>query len=338
MTALEAVAADAEAMIASVFVFAAPIVAEKNNVPMISVILQPMAMLSAYDPPHTRDFWMMRGAPVGAAGARWNRFAYGALRSVLDRLYGKRIDRARSMEGLPPTGARALLDAPDRALLRLGCYSPQLAALPRDAAGATRIVGFPQFDGAEFGDHAPDPAITAFLAAGPPPLVFTLGTFAVDGAGGFYERAAAAAHSLGMRAILLVGGAAPPRRDDDVLRCGYTPHSQLFPKAAVIIHHGGVGTTGQAMRAGKPQLIVPHMGDQHDHAARLVRLGVGLRLEPRRFTVRRATREIAVLLRQPSFRANAARIAHAMRGEHGADAAANAIADALDTYQSQSQE
>uniref|UniRef100_UPI0035CC38C4 glycosyltransferase n=1 Tax=uncultured Sphingomonas sp. TaxID=158754 RepID=UPI0035CC38C4 len=338
VTALEAVAADGEAMVASVFVFASPIVAEKHDMPMISVILQPMAMRSAYDPPHTPEFWMMRGAPVGTAGARWNRFAYAALHLVLDHLYGKRIDRVRMAQGLSPTGARGLLGAPDRALLQLGCCSPQLAPLPRDASRATRIVGFPQFDRADGDSHALDPAIATFLAAGPPPLVFTVGTFAVDGAGAFYERAAAAARALRMRAILLVGGVAPPRLDGDMLRCGYAPHSQLFPHAAAIIHHGGVGTAGQAMRAGKPQLGVPHMGDQHDHAARLVRLGVGLRVAPRRFTVRRDTRQIAVLLRQPSFRANASRLAQAMRDEQGAVAAAAAIAGVPNASRSKSQE
>lgn len=80
------------------------------------------------------------------------------------------------------------------------------------------------------------------------------------------------------------------------------------------------------------------MGDQHDQATRLVRLGVGLRLDPRRFTLRCATRQISVLLRQQSFGANAARVADAMRCEHGPDAAADAIASALDAYRSQSQD
>ena len=246
--ALDELAADAIAIVASIFVIAAPMVAEKRDVPLVSVILQPMAMLSAYDPPRTPDFWMMAFPPLGQLGALWNRGAYAMIRWLLDRLYGQRIDRVRVEYGLPQRGARNLLDPPETALLRLGCYSTQLGALPPDAAASTRIVGFPMFDSDSGRPEAIDPAIEAFLAAGTPPIIFTLGTFAVSGAGSFYEKAAKVARRTGMRAILLAGGDARIIIDGDVLSCGYAPHSLLFPRASAIVHHGGVGTTGQALK------------------------------------------------------------------------------------------
>lgn len=327
--ALDDVAADAEAIVASTFVFAAPMIAEKRDIPLISVILQPMAMLSADDPPSTPDFWMMRRAPVGLAGRLWNRAAYSVLRRILHGLYGRRIDNVRAEHGLPPTGALHMLEPGERSILRLCCYSSQLAALPPDADASSRIVGFPMFDSDSGKDEALDPALAAFLAAGPPPLVFTLGTFAVNSAGRFYETAAQVASRMNMRAVLLVGGNLAPTIEGDVLRCGYAPHSLLFAHAAAVIHHGGVGTTGQALRAGKPQLVVPHMGDQNDHAHRVERIGAGLRLKASRFTAARATKRIETLLRQPSFGAVAAEIASRMSSEHGADAAADAIVQAL---------
>ena len=328
--ALEAVALDAEAIVASIFVFAAPIVAEKHDLPLVSVILQPMAMLSAYDPPRTPDFWMMRRPPVGRIGRAWNRAGYATIRWVLDRLYGGRIDRVRAEHGLPATGAGRVLEPPARCDLRLGCYSPQLGAAQPDAPPSTRIVGFPVFD-SDSGKQEPlDPVLAAFLAGGPPPLVFTLGTFAVNGAGSFYDRAAAVARRLGRRAVLLVGDTSAPTIDGDILRCGYAPHSLLFPQAAAIVHHGGVGTTGQSLRAGKPQLVVPHMGDQNDHAHRIARMGAGLRVKPRRFSVARATRLLTNLLDQSSYRTTAEAIAARMAHEHGADAAADAIVRVLD--------
>jgi UDP:flavonoid glycosyltransferase YjiC (YdhE family) len=193
------------------------------------------------------------------------------------------------------------------------------------------MVGFPFFDSHSGGPEVLGPALTEFLEEGPPPIVFTLGTFAVLGPGDFYARAAEVARALGRRAVLLTGEAAAPRADGDIFRCGYVPHSLLFPRAAVIVHHGGVGTTGQALRAGKPQLIVPHMGDQHDHAHRIERLGVGLSLKARQFAIRRAVPRINRLLDQPSYREQACRVGRIVAQERGADNAAAAIADLLST-------
>ena len=47
---------------------------------------------------------------------------------------------------------------------------------------------------------------------------------------------------------------------------GYAPYSGLFPRCSAIVHQGGVGTTAQAMRSGRPMLVVPFGFDQHDNA------------------------------------------------------------------------
>lgn len=327
--ALDLAAADAEAIIASIFMFAAPIVAEKHGTPLISVVLQPMAMLSAFDPPATPDFWMMKASPAGNLGAAWNRAVYAMMRQVLRLLYSRRIDGVRAEHGLPARGAARMLEPGSQARLVLGCYSPLLGTLPRDALPNTRIVGFPIFDSHSGAPEALDPALVAFLGEGPPPIVFTLGTFAVHGAGTFYAEAAETARRLGRRAVLLTGEKAAPARTGDIFRCAYAPHSLLFPRAAAIVHHGGVGTTGQALRAGKPQLIVPHMGDQNDHAHRIRRMGVGLSLKASRFTAGRAAPLIAALLREGAYRCRALEIGQRASLEHGADAAADAIEEAL---------
>ena len=68
-----------------------------------------------------------------------------------------------------------------------------------------------------------------------------------------------------------------------VRHCGYIPFSQLLPRAAALVHHGGIGTTAQALAAGIPQLIMPMSHDQPDNAARVQRLGVGRSLRPKAF-------------------------------------------------------
>jgi UDP:flavonoid glycosyltransferase YjiC (YdhE family) len=65
-----------------------------------------------------------------------------------------------------------------------------------------------------------------------------------------------------------------------IFTCAYTPHSLIFPRAGLIVHHGGIGTTGQALRVGKPQLVVPHMGDKPDNTRRIVVMGLAKRCPP----------------------------------------------------------
>ena len=64
-------------------------------------------------------------------------------------------------------------------------------------------------------------------------------------------------------------------KNDNIMLVNNVPHSKLFKKMAVIVHHGGAGTTHAASRAGKPQIIVPHMIDQYYWGERILRLGAG---------------------------------------------------------------
>lgn len=76
----------------------------------------------------------------------------------------------------------------------------------------------------------------------------------------------------------------------------YAPFGSLVPRAAALVHHGGVGTLAQALRAGCPQLVMPMAFDQPDNAVRLERLGVGRYLRPSRFTGMAVARELDALL------------------------------------------
>ncbi len=326
---LDALAADADLIVAASFVLAAPIVAEKRKLPLVSVVLQPMALLSALDPPRTRDFWMMAGAPASRVATAWNRAVYAMLREALQGLYGRTIDQVRADHGLLPVGGRRMFEANGSAALTIGCYSSYFAPLPSDAPVTARLVGFPLFDSESGVGNDLDPALEAFLAEGPPPLVFTLGTFATHAPGDFYIQAAAVARRLGRRAVLLTGRHSAAQSDPSIFECAYAPHSRVFPYVAAIVHHGGIGTTGQALRAGKPQLVVPHMGDQNDHADRIVQLGVGLTLKPARFTADQATPILALLLNNQSIRDAAARIGACIRTETAAAEAASLIAQEL---------
>lgn len=319
--ALDVIAADADVLVASLFMFAAPIVAEKRKLPFVPVVLQPMTLFSAFDPPRTPDAWMLRRSP-GALGRGWNRLIFATARKALAFRYCERVDAVRVEHGLARNRHGPSLTPSADAASVLCCWSPLMGPLPPDAPPRAVFTGFPIYDGEAV---TLDAELTNFLRSGPPPLVFTLGSFAVYAPGDFYDQAAEAARRLGLRAVLLMGEQASAPPDRAVLARDYVPHSALFPHAAAVIHHGGVGTTAQALLAGKPQLIAPHMGDQYDNGWRVERLGAGRNLRSERFGAATAAAMLSDLLNDPSCLAAAKRAAAEMRREDGAELAADAV-------------
>ena len=86
-----------------------------------------------------------------------------------------------------------------------------------------------------------------------------------------------AARTLGLRSIISHGwgNIAPLDAGADCLSVGEVAHDKFFARVAVVVHHGGAGTTTAAVKAGKAQIIVPHLYDQYYWAARVQHLGVG---------------------------------------------------------------
>ena len=324
--ALDELAAEADVIAGSIFAFAADIVAEKRRLPLAAVVLQPMALFSAWQPPSAPGFALMRHSPGSAVGRGWNHAMLTVARQVLRRQYASRIDAVRAEHGLPPSQGAPMLDFGPTTSKVLCCWSAALGPLQPDAPETAVLTGLAFFDSDSGGEEAVPPMLRAFLDAGPPPLVFTLGSFAVAAAGRFYAEAAAAARMLGQRAVLLTGMPGPACVEDDCLIMRYAPHSAVFPRAAAVIHHGGVGTTGQALRAGVAQIVVPHFGDQFDNAERLRAAGVALTIKRTAFERHHAADVIARVLASPEMRQAARAAAAIIAGEDGAATAAAHIA------------
>lgn len=325
--ALDAVAGDACAIVGSLFALAAPIVAEMRGIPLIPAFLQPMTVFSAYDPPVGQKYGTI-SEPARTPSRMWNRACFRVVRLETRRRYAALINRARVANGLPRQASTPILDMEAAHALRLGLYPAFFAPPQPDFPGNFVHVGFPLLDaGAECAEGL-DEEFERFLAEGPAPLVFTLGSLVTASPRDFYRESAALARSLGMRAVLLTGGA-PAQPSPDIIVRDYAPHCLVFPRAAAVIHHGGIGTTAQALRAGIPQLVVPHMGDQIDNAARIARLAVGERIDATRYTAARAAPVLTRLLRDDLLRERARALAATMQGQNGADEAARAIETAL---------
>ncbi|HKT58637.1 MAG TPA: glycosyltransferase [Gemmatimonadales bacterium] len=299
--------------------------ARMSGMPWASAALAPVSMYSVYDPP------VLAGVPFAERLASWGPAAQRRLLKTLAFLFEPQWRPFRELER-----ALGLAPAPNPLFwghsphLALGLFSPALAAPQRDWPARAHATGFPFF---EHGGGL-SPELERFLGAGEPPIVFTLGSAAVGAAGEFFRQSAEAARSLGQRAVLLVGrdprnrpvGELPP----DVIAAPYAPHAALFPRASVVVHQGGIGTTGEAMRAGRPMLVVPYSHDQPDHAARLTRLGAARRLPRARYTAAGAGLEIRTLLEQPIYAERAAAIATRVRAETGAVTASHLLTGLLE--------
>jgi rhamnosyltransferase subunit B len=139
-----------------------------------------------------------------------------------------------------------------------------------------------------------------------------------------------AARRLDQRAVLLTGSPemrAQLPRDlaPGIHAVDYADHATLFLRASVVIHHGGIGTSSEALRAGRPMLVVPHGFDQPDNAARLQRLGVAEILPAGRYRADRAAILLDRLICDPAYRERGADCAEVMRKEEGVDVAASVI-------------
>src|SRR5205823_2703501 len=148
----------------------------------------------------------------------------------------------------------------------------------------------------------------------------------------FYRDSIAAARALGRRALLLIGHERNKLSEplpEGIAAFEYAPYSEVLPRASAIVHQGGVGTTGQSLRSGRPALVVPHAHDQFDNAARVARLGCARVLPRPKYNAQNATRELSRLLDEPSYATRAAEIGKIVQREDGACAACDAIEEVL---------
>jgi UDP:flavonoid glycosyltransferase YjiC (YdhE family) len=173
--------------------------------------------------------------------------------------------------------------------------------------------------------------LARFLDTGPTPIVFTLGTALATEPGTFYETSARAARALGRRAVLILMHARnrPPSLPEGGVAFDYAPFSELLPRVAAVVHHGGIGTTGSAMRARCPTLVMPCAWDQADNAERAARLGIARTIPLHRYTPARVAAELHHLLDNPTYTRRAATVAEQVRQEDGVLVACDALSGLL---------
>lgn len=256
------------------------------GVPLATVHLQPLSLPSAAAPPAYPQWTGSRHVTGWVA-----RLTYQLVdRFVFDPLLAPSLNRLRADLGLPPVRRvwGKWRHAPQR---EIGLFPSWFGSAP-DWPPQFRQTGFIRYDQAE--QELP-PALRDFLDR-ERPVVFSFGS-AMRVGRRYFEAAIAACKHGGFPGLLLAKGGdqvptdLPPR----VAHFEYAPFSLVFPRAKVVVHHGGIGTTAQALAAGVPQLIMPLAFDQPDNALRVRRLGVGTLLPPKRFTPTNIIKAVAEL-------------------------------------------
>lgn len=310
---LRAACADADLLLSSAVHYAASAVADLTGIPWLTIALTP-SFPSAYIDPSVTPL------PVPAAlRPLANRTAWALGNAVLRCIVDAPINRIRAEYGLPPRRDMLSIGNLSRTYTALA-VSPSFFPPPPDWPPYIHATGFCFWDRPE--DWMEPPELVSFFDGAKPVVAVSSGSMAPtvrDAFDAFYRTSVAAIHRAGARALVV--GASPTALPDpppaDTLLLPFAPFSTIYPRCAAVIHHGGIGTTAQSLRAGVPALIVPWGADQFYNGAQLQRSGAGRWMQRHSYTVERATRALDVLLHDSPYRTAAQVIAAQIAREDG---------------------
>lgn len=316
---------DADLLITHPAVPAGPLVGRKTGMPWISTVLAPMSFFSAYDPPLPPFWpWLKNLRILGPHVIKV------LLNTTTNSYRAKTVDIFREELGLPDCG-NAIAEGQHSPHLVLALFSPLFGPPQPDWPAQSHATGFCFYDGPNNDFDQISAELQHFLDRGDPPIVFTLGTSAVWVARDFFQQSIEAARRLEKRAILLIGDERnkPATLSDEAFAVDYAPYQCLLPRAAAVVHHGGVGTTSQGLRSGVPTLIVPFAFDQFDNVDHAARLGSSRTVYRKDYVAPRIARELGELLRRSEYAHQARRVRDQLKQEHGTRRAADLIENIL---------
>jgi UDP:flavonoid glycosyltransferase YjiC (YdhE family) len=312
--ALRVACSDADLFVAASSQIVASTVADLTHTPWASVVLMPLALPSAYFSPVPLPFELPPPFNKVANRVSWT-IGGTFLRLFVDRI----VNMMRRTYALPPR----------RNLLFTGNLSQQLTAVALSSIFLPQPVDWPKYvhmTGFCFWDatttwHEPQ-ELRAFLSDPTPIVAISSGSMSPtvsDAFADFYHTSIAAVRNAGARA-LVVGAAPsvlPTPLPEGVLALPFAPFSHIYPHCVAVIHHGGVGSIAQALRAGKPMLVVPWGFDQFLLGKRVADIGVGEWVNRKQYTVNRASKLVTTLLANQRYTQQAQVIATQLARENG---------------------
>jgi sterol 3beta-glucosyltransferase len=204
----------------------------------------------------------------------------------------------------------------------LFAFSPTILPRPGDwIAAYIHVVGNLFLDTPA--SYQPPEQLAAFLRAGEPPVCITFGSMLNQRAGYVDQVVRAALKQTGQRGIILSGWGRTrsDQCDESLLYLDSAPHDWLFSRCKTIVHHGGAGTTAAGLRAGVPNIVVPHAGDQFFWGKRVAEIGAGpLPIPVKRLSVENLSAAFA-RVEERALRDNARLIGRCIGAEDGIGAA-----------------
>jgi UDP:flavonoid glycosyltransferase YjiC (YdhE family) len=254
-----------------------------------------------------------------------NRGSWALFFALFRRWFEKPINRRRADLGMAPLGPGEVVPS-----YALSAWDEPLAGVhevERDFGRplvVERPTGHLEFD---FGDAGLPEPVARFLDEGEAPVYVGFGSMPDLKPAETLRAVAEVGRELGRRVIVLTGWTRRVEVElpEGVLVAERAPHAALFPRCAAIVHHGGAGTTAAAARAGRPQVIVPHIVDQYDWASRLHRRGLAPRGLPKaRLNARRLRAAVEEALGD-RIQERAAEVADELRQVDGVASACDAL-------------
>ena len=263
-------------VIAITMAFGARIAQEKLAIPLITCHLSPVSFPSISRPAKLDGIWMPHWMPKLYKDSVWR-----LIDIVTDMFLGPPINGMRAKLGLPPVKRiiKHWIHSPDKVI---GLFPSWFAEPQPDWPDNTEVTNFIFFDEADKNPMSPE--LGKYIAEGDPPIIFTAGT-AINSAASFFKASTRACEILNTRGVFLsrYKNHIPNDLPENIHYCEYAPFSKLLPYSSALVHHGGIGTCAQALRAGVPQLITPFGLDQPDNSSRLIELGVGDELRMKKY-------------------------------------------------------
>ena len=311
-----------DAVIGHFFVYPLQIAAEKAGVPRATVNLAHSCVPSAEKNP--------AGFPdLG----RWSYpLAWKLVRAMLNRIFLPRVNALRRRAGLAPE-RDAMTQSWASPVLNLVAVSPTVCPPPADWRGKHEVCGFLNLPAAPIDE--PPLGLDDFLAGGPPPVYFTFGSMTIpklDYVRAMFDLWNETVRRVGCRAIFQLpwDDLSIFKTDERVFKAHRSPHTTVFPKCALVVHHGGAGTTQASLLAGRASVVVAHLADQFFWGTELERLGVAGRTRKRaRVTPEALARSIRQVLSSTGIAATALTIGAAMSRENGVGIAIRLIEERL---------